>query len=123
MKVISSPLDVLNAQPAEVFAYIFKYKGPEYLKQQLKEFATVRSSYVSYEFLSEIANKLRSVDMVSAAEVVESVAADAPHMWLLPTQIPPDCPSLIAERKAELATKRKRWESTGQLQTWRPGRS
>jgi hypothetical protein len=113
----------LKVTPAEYIAYLFKNRGPEYTKEILEGLVNARGDKISYEFLSECANELRSVDLPAAATVVEAVAQTTRHMWDLPAPFPWDCDNLIAEWKAEVAVKRKAFEASGALQNWRTGRS
>jgi hypothetical protein len=50
----------------------------------LEYFLTVRSSILSAELLLEQAVELRTVGLISAAEIIENVASTTPHEWDLP---------------------------------------
>jgi hypothetical protein len=95
---------------AEGMAFVFHRGGAEGLREVLAHTLNLRGHIVSSELLLEQAEELRTMGLISAAQVIEDVASTTPHEWDLPCPIPPDCILNVKAWHKEMEAKRKEWE-------------
>jgi hypothetical protein len=95
----------------EALAFIYHRSGAAGLREALEGSLTIRSSIISAELLLEQAEELRTMGLISAAQVIEDVASTTPHEWDLPCPIPPDCTLNVKAWHNEMEAKRKKWDA------------
>jgi hypothetical protein len=101
---------LLDLTPPEYLAYVHKKHGREHLKELLQH-TIEKVRPISSENLEKWAEELKSVGLLSVANVLQDVASTAPHEWEFTPPYPADCKSLIAEWKEKMEIKRKNYEA------------